>query len=218
VSRLATALLLAAVAPLPALALCTSDDVPPVATLVERFTRADCPACWREPAGPRPSADTLVLDWVVPGREAAAGALAPSDDALDRLAALGQRPPAKTAVVTRRREGAAVPLRIAHGEAVNDYVGTSIELGPAGSEPWQAWLLLVEKVPAGVGGSPGPRIVVRKVFRPDWQRPGRGAGPLAETRSMQMPPGTRPERLRLVGLLQDGRGRIRAITQTECSN
>jgi hypothetical protein len=33
---------------------------------------------------------------------------------------------------------------------------------------------------------------------------------------MQIHDGARPERLRLVALLQDGRGRIRAITQTEC--
>ena len=214
--RLAIALLL--LSPLAAPALCTSDGVPPAATLVERFTSADCPACWREGAGPQAPADTLVLDWIVPGRQAAAAALPPSDDALERLASLRQRPPARTTLVTSRREGAPVPLRIAHGEAFNDYVGTSMELAGGGAEPWQAWLLLVEKLPPGADGSPVARTVVRKVFRPDWQRAGRGAGPLAETRSMQLPPGTRPERLRLVALLQDGRGRIRAITQTECSN
>ena len=92
----------------------------------------------------------------------------------------------------------------------------SIELEAAGSEAWHAWLLLVEKMPAGADGSPVPRVVVRKVFRPDWQGTDRGPGALAETRSMQMPARSRPERLRLVAVLQDGRGRMRAITQTEC--
>ena len=213
--RLAATLLLA-LPPLAAQALCTSDEVPPVGTLVERFTRADCLACWRDGAGPRPAADTLVLDWVLPGRGAGGTAIAASDDALERLDWLRQRAPSRATVVTSRREGAPVPLRIAHGDAFNDYVGTSMELEAAGREAWHAWLLLVEKMPAGADGSPVPRVVVRKVFRPDWQRADRGAGALAETRSMQLPARSRPERLRLVAVLQDGRGRIRAITQTEC--
>jgi len=35
-------------------------------------------------------------------------------------------------------------------------------------------------------------------------------------RAMQIHEGARPERLRLVALLQDSRGRIRAISRTEC--
>ena len=212
------AALLLVLPPLAAQALCTSDEVPPVTTLVERFTSADCLACWRDGAGPRATADTLVLDWIVPGprAEGAALATAASDDAMERLAWLRRPPPRTVATVTSKRDGSPVQLRIAIGDAFNDYIGTSMELKDAGSGAWHAWLLLVERIPAGADGSPIRRLVVRKVFRPDWQRAGRGAGPLAETRSMQLPPGTRPERLRLVGLLQDGRGRIRAITQTEC--
>ena len=216
--RFALALLLV-LPPLAARALCTSDDVPPVHTLVERFTRADCLACWRDGSGPRPTADTLVLDWVVPGLKARGTALigAASDDAMERLDWLHRPLPASGVTsVTSRRAGEPVPLRIAHGGAFNDYVGVSMELRDAGNEAWHAWLLLVEKIPAGAGGSPLPRTVVRKVFRPEWQRAGRGSGPLAETRSIQVPAWTPPERVRLVAVLQDGRGRIRAITQTEC--
>jgi hypothetical protein len=204
---------------LPALshALCTNDDVPPVSTLVERFISADCLACWRERAPP-PGAGTLVLDWIVPGLKAEGAALATSasEDAMERLDWLRHKTPTRMDSVTSRREGDPVQLRLAHGEAFNDYIGTSMELKDAGSDTWHAWLLLVEKVPAGADGSPVARNVVRKVFRPEWQRVGRGSGGLAETRSMQVPPWTRPERVRLVGLLQDGRGRMRAITQTEC--
>ncbi len=212
-----TALLLAA--PLAAQALCTSDDVVPARAVVERFLRADCVACWRDGAPAPASADALVLDWIVPapqGDDAPLSA-AVSDAALERLAALHQRPPRTVATVTGRQEGRPVPVRLALGEAFNDYVGASIELPEGGREPWQAWLLLVERIPAGVEGSPVARLLVRKVFRPEaWSRAGRAPGPLAETRSMQLPASARPERLRLVALLQDGRGHIRAITQTEC--
>ena len=205
---------------MPALAqaLCTSDEVPPVTTLVERFISADCLACWRDRSGPKPSADTVVLDWIVPGLKAdgAALATAASDDAMERLDWLRRRTPANMDTGTSRREGDPVHLRLAHGEAFNDYIGTSMELKDAGSNVWHAWLLLVEKIPAGQDGTPIERTVVRKVFRPEWHRVGRGSGPLAETRSMQVPAWTRPDRVRLVSILQDGRGRIRAITQTEC--
>ncbi|GAB3662217.1 hypothetical protein [Ramlibacter alkalitolerans] len=215
--RVLTSLLLAA--PLVAHALCTSDDVPPVHTLVERFTSADCLACWRAPSPARAPADALVLDWIVPGAQAGGPAVAgpASDDALERLAWLHHRSPATMETVTSRRAGTPARLRIAHGEAFNDYVGVSMELQAPGSEAWHAWLLLVEQIPAGAEGSPVARNLVRKVFRPDaWAKPRRGAGPLAETRSMQVPRATRPDRVRLVSVLQDGRGRIRAITQTEC--
>jgi hypothetical protein len=108
-------------------------------------------------------------------------------------------------------------LRLAQGEAFNDYVGASIELHGAGREPWRAWLLLVEKLPAGAEGSPVPRNVVRNVFRPEWVRPmSRESDRMAETRAMQIHDGAQPDRLRLVAVLHDARGRIRAITQTEC--
>jgi hypothetical protein len=206
-------------APLAAQALCTSDEVPAVGTLVERFTSADCLACWRDRTPPKITADTLVLDWLVPGLKASGAtvATAPSEDALDRLEWLHHRRPGSVETVTSRREGKPAQLRIAHGASFNDYVGVSMELADAGDEAWHAWILLVERLPAGAEGSPLARNVVRKVFRPEsWSRAGRGPGALAESRSMQLPRGTDPERVRLVAVLQDGRGRIRAITQTEC--
>ena len=214
----ALALLLLA-APLAARALCTSDDTPAVTTLVERFTSADCLACWRDRAAPSAAAGTLVLDWIVPGLKAdgAALATAASEDAMERLDWLRHRTPTRVETVTSQREGRPVTLRIAHGETFNDYVGVSMELDEAGSDVWHAWLLLVEKIPAGAEGTPVPRNLVRKVFRPEsWSKVGRGSGALAETRSMQVPQWTHPDRVRLVALLQDGRGRMRAITQTEC--
>ncbi len=192
--------------------------MPQPALLLERFTSADCLSCWRDRNTPQGATGTLALDWVLPGLQGEHAPLSSVaiDEALERLYSLKREVPQRSSSLTSTREGKPVPLRIAQGGAFNDYVGTSMELPDPGRTRWHAWLLLVEKLPAGLEGSPVPRNLVRNVFRPDWARVGRGRGELAETRSMQVPPTARPERLRLVGVLQDGRGRIRAISQTEC--
>lgn len=205
--------------PLAARALCTSDAVPQPTAVLERFINADCAECWRDPASPRPANGALVLDWIVPGRQGDAAALSAvaSLDAMQRLRDLKLAPPERSSSASSRREGDPAPLRLAQGQAFNDYIGTSIELKQPGGDAWHAWLLLVEQLPAGTEGSPVPRNLVRNAFRPDWSRAaGRPPGRLAETRAMQIHQGAQPGRLRLVAVLQDGRGRIRAITQTEC--
>jgi hypothetical protein len=205
--------------PFAANALCTSDGVPQPNAVFERFISADCAECWRDPATPKPGKGTVALDWIVPGQQGDAAPLSAvaSLDALERLRHLRQAAPERGTSVTSRRQGGAAPLRLAQGQSFNDYIGTSIELSKHGGEAWQAWLLLVEKLPAGTEDSPVARNLVRNVFRADWSKTaGRGPGLLAENRAMQIHEGARPERLRLVAVLQDGRGRIRAITQTEC--
>ena len=140
------------------------------------------------------------------------------DDAMDRLYALGKPVPTRSAAVFSQREGDPVDLRLAQGDAFNDYIGTSMELKAPGREPWHAWLLLVESLPAGTEGSPVARNLVRNVFRPDWGNVmGRAPGLLAEDRAMQIHAGARADRLRLVAVLQDARGHIRAISRTACS-
>lgn len=205
--------------PLAAQALCTSDEVPQPQAVLERFLNADCEECWRDPRTPAPAANTIALDWIVPGRkgdDAPLSAVA-LNDAAERLRSLGRRAPERSAAVTTLRSGVAVPLRVAQGEAFNDYVGTAIELKQPGRESWQAWLLLVESLPAGTEGSPVARNLVRNVFRPDWGKaPARVPGGLAEARAMQIHQGAKAQRLRLVAMLQDARGRIRAISWTEC--
>jgi hypothetical protein len=214
-------LLLCLSAPLAANALCTSDNVAPPGAVLERFINADCATCWQDPATPSPaSADTVVLDWVVPGRKGDEAPLSTvaTGEALERLQLLGRQVPERSDAVTTRREGGRLGLRLAQGGAFNDYIGASIELESPGRQPWRAWLLLVEKLPAGTEGSPVARNLVRNVFRPEWDPPtARSPGRLAETRAMQIHEGARPERLRLVAVLQDARGRIRAIRRTECA-
>lgn len=205
--------------PVAARALCTSDDVPQPTAVLERFISADCLECWSDPATPKPQRGAIVLDWIVPGLRGDDAPLAAvaSRDALERLRALRLAAPQRSTSATGRREGKPAPLRLAQGQAFNDYIGASIELKDHAGDAWRPWLLLVEQLPAGIEDSPVPRNLVRNVFRPDWtDTVGRGAGRLAETRSIQIHEGALAERLRLVAVLQDGRGRIRAITQTEC--
>ena len=205
--------------PLAALALCTSDGVAQPQALLERFISADCEECWRDPATPRAVPGTLALDWVRPGRKGDDAPLAAVaiDEALDRMYELKLASPARSGSATTPRAGPAAQLRLAHGEAYNDYIGTSMELKEPGRDRWRAWLLLVERLPMGLEGSPVPRNLVRKVFRPDWNKlMARPPGLVAENRAMQISEGARTDRLRLVGLLQDGHGVMRAITQTEC--
>jgi hypothetical protein len=218
VPRTPFALLLLA-APAFARALCTSDDLPEPPAVLERFTSADCETCWRDPATPAAPASALALDWVVPGRKGADAPLSEValDEAAERLRFLKRSAPERTVAVTSAREGAPVRLRIAQGEAFNDYIGASIELQGAARGPLQTWLLLVERLPAGIEGSPVPRNLVRNVFRPPgWELPRRGMQRLEENRAMQIHEGARPDRLRLVALAQDVRGRMRVIRQTEC--
>lgn len=220
-AALATCLALAAL-PLAARALCTSEGVPQPLGVVERFINADCATCWGNPATPEAAANMLALDWVVPssrGDDAPLAAVA-SADAPARLQALGRTVPAEGATVTSLRRGAPLPLRVAQGAAFNDYIGASVELGKGGRGPWSVWLLLVESLPAGTEGSPVARNLVRNTFRPGWDdAPARGKDRTRreETRSMQIHAGAQPDRLRLVALAQDAQGRMRAITQSVCT-
>lgn len=201
---------------------CSSDGQPQPAGLLERFTSADCAACWGDAATPRPRRGEIALDWIVPGRQGDDAPLsaAAARDSLARLEAIGRAPP-DTAQASQRR---AVPsghrLRVAQGLPFNGYVGSSIELKPGRGGPWQAWLLLVETLPAGTEGSPVARNLVRNALQPAWDN----TDPLSksqqrrlfESRPMGIPEGADPNRLRVVGWVEDARGRIRAIAQSRC--
>jgi hypothetical protein len=193
---------------------CSSDNQPQPAAVLERFINADCDSCWRDAATPKARAGELALDWIVPGSkgEDAPLAMGASRDGLMRLRALGRPVPARGDALRRARVQAPVAVRVAQGVPFNDYIGTSIAVGPGRGGRWRAWLLLVEVLPAGAEGSPVPRNLVRNVFELSWEH----SRPLEEARAMQIHEGTRPERLRLVALVEDTRGRIRAIARSEC--
>jgi len=208
---------------------CASDGQPRPAQLLERFINANCESCWADPAAPKAGAGQLALDWVLPGDkgdEAPLSAVA-AREALDRLAALRQSPPAQTLASTlpvRGLQGAT--LRVAHGLPLSGYLGTSIELKPiptaAKGRQWTAWLALVETLPAGTEGSPVERNLVRNVIQVPWdgrKPPAKGApNRFFDARSMSIAQGANPERMRVLGWVEDDKGRVLAAAQSRCTS
>ena len=194
---------------------CTSDEQAEPAALLERFINADCEDCWKAGSTPKAGERELAIDWIVPGRrgEDAPLSVAARNEALDRLAVLRRPVPAASDSVRTTRQPGAGRLRLAHGPAFGGYVGASIQSLGAGQGPFTGWLALVETLPAGTEGSPVERNLVRNLMQVPWPAaPGRRF----EARPMNIPAGANPDRLRLVGWLQDSRGVIRAISETRC--
>ena len=206
---------------------CASDGQPRPAQLRERFINADCDSCWTDPATPATGAGVLALDWVVPGSkgdDAPLSAVA-TRDALARLESLKQGVPAKSQTVVHALKGVkGAGLRVAHGLPVAGYLGASIELkpvAPAARQPLSAWLALVETLPAGLEGSPVERNLVRNVLSRKWD----GRKQLSkdeqnrffESRSMNIAPAANPERLRVIGWVEDEKGRVLLAAQSRCA-
>lgn len=217
-------LLLALVVPaLAAQPVCDMVEAQPVA-LFERFTSADCAACWHDAATPTPGPQALVLDWIVPGRleDEAPLSAAATRDALHRLQALGRAAPGATDVHTAPVEPLpGLHLRVGHGPAINDYLGaTAVLTAPRPAADWAFHLLLVERIPAGDEGSAVARNVVRNALEGTWEK--RHALSFKkqfrwhELRPMRIPDGARPERLRTVGWVQDTQGRVVVVAQSAC--
>ncbi len=209
------AVLLALAAAAAAQPSCSSDGQPVPSGVLERFINADCDGCWTDLRTAEPGRGELALDWIVPGHRGDDAPLsaAARDEALARLEALGRNVPAHSDDRHRQRSGRPLALRVAHGLAFNGYIGASMELREPHPGPWRAWLMLVEAIPAGSERTPVARNVVRNVLQVSWDG---GRGQRSETRSMNVPEGARPDRLRVVGLLEDARGRIRGIAQSRC--
>lgn len=208
---------------------CSSDGRPTPPAVLERFMDADCQACWTDARAPRPAQGELALDWVTPGShgdDAPMSAVA-TRDAVERLRSLALAPPAGSAVSHRASvPRPALALRVAHGLPFNDYMGTSIGLTPAtalrGKGGARAWLLLVQTLAPGTEGTPVERNLVRNALVVDWSgtAPPRPAGTAAgwfEARSMRIPDGADPKRLRLVGLLEDADGHLLAAAVSHCT-
>ena len=201
---------------------CASDGVPRPAALLERFISADCESCWSDAKTARPGRGELALDWIVPGNRGDDAPLsaAASRDSLARLQALGRKPPVQADTSRQKAARDGRKLRVAHGLPFDNYIGTSIEFKPANGGPWKAWLLLVETIPAGTEGTPVERNLVRNALQPSWDT----ARPLSkeeqkrllESRPMSIPEGANPERLRVVGWVEDARGQIVALAQSRC--
>lgn len=208
-------------------AVCSSDGQVPPQSLLERFVNAECATCWSDPTTPPAPIGTLALDWIVPsplGDEAALSAAA-SRDAVLRLESLNRTIPATQNSQTMPVAGwPGISLRVAHGVALSGYLGASIALSlPAGAAvkwPLQAWLVLVETLPPGVADSPVPRNLVRNVLQPTWNK--REALLISEQisfndmRALNIPEGANPQRLRVVGWVQDAVGKIMTAAESAC--
>ncbi|SFU88831.1 hypothetical protein SAMN05216350_107124 [Polaromonas sp. YR568] len=206
---------------------CASDGQPKPVQLLERFINADCDTCWADPATPKAAANQLAIDWVLPGSkgdDAPLSAVA-AREALARLAVLGKTPPAQSLASTQPVTGLkGATLRVAHGLPLNGYLGTSIELKPipaaAKGRQWTAWLALVETLPAGAENSPVERNLIRNVLQTTWD----GRKPLSkgeqnrffDGRSMSIAEGANPERMRVVGWVEDDKGQVRVAAESRC--
>lgn len=225
---LSTALLALSAAPGHAQPVCSSDGQPRPAQLLERFINADCQACWTDPATPKPGKGTIALDWVTPGSlgdDAALSAVA-LRDAEWRLQAVGEAVPAASSTRQQAVKGlGGSRLRVAHGLAVNDYVGASIELKPvpaaARKQLFTAWLALVETLPPGTEGSPVERNLVRNVLQSPWdgrkQLSKKELAHFKETRAMAIAAAANPNRLRVIGWVEDEKNQLMAVAQSRCA-
>lgn len=226
VQLLAAAVLAVALSPAQAQSFCASDGQPRPVQIMERFINADCDTCWADPATAVPAKNAVALDWVVPGGQgddAPLSAVA-TRDALERLQTLGHGVPAKGQTLVHAVKGIqGAGLRVAHGLPVSGYLGASIELKPvvpAARQPLSAWLVLVETLSAGLEGSPVERNLVRNVFSRTWD----GRRQLSkdeqsrffESRSMNIAPAANPERLRVIGWVEDAKGRVLLAAQSRC--
>ena len=215
-------------------AFCASDGQARPVALLERFINADCENCWKDPATPRAQANQAVLDWVLPGErgdDAPLSAVA-SRDGLIRLEALGQAVPRQTSARLQRIKGPAqfdgregYRLRVAHGLALSGYTGVSIELkstpSDAKKQPLTAWLALVEILPPGTEGTPVVRNLVRNVLQSNWderkQLSKKEQLRFFESRVMRLPEGLNPERMRVIGWIEDAQGQVLAAAQSRCA-
>lgn len=200
---------------------CSSDGRTPPVVVVERFLPDTCTACWSRPT-PASDRSALAIDWIVPSPGADAPlAAAALPEAAGRLAALGYAPETPEPQFWKWRHPVVPPhagkLRVAQGPAVNDYIGVSMAWTAAAGDtrPLDAWLVMVEVLPAGTAGSPSPRRLVRAAL--SVEHIALEKGKWDDRRAMHVPPGADPAHLRLVGWLADPRGDIVAAAASHCA-
>jgi hypothetical protein len=180
------------------------------------------------------------------GDEAALSAAA-TNDATARLQALklpwtGAPGKLQTSALLSGSAGKdASTLRVAHGLPFNGYIGASIEFKPSATlrrealKPKQptspnpstavsAYLVLVETIAAGAEGSHVERNLVRNALVTPWDltrqlaKPKQdGVKPLFESRPISIPQGVNPDRLRVVGWVEDAKGKVLAMAQSRCA-
>jgi hypothetical protein len=133
-------------------------------------------------------------------------------------------------------------VRVAHGLPFNGYIGASIEFTPSQSlksdaltpkklnavnspdrYEANAYLVLLETIPAGAEGSTIERNLVRNLLITPWdvgqqllRDKSSGFKQFFESRPISVPQGVNPERLRVLGWVQDAQGKVLAMAQSRC--
>ena len=191
---------------------------PPPQQLVERFMSADCEACWQAASAKDGRASTMVLDWIAPAADGAAMAAGSVPEAASRAPALTPTETLQRQTPLSRAD--APRLRIADGPAWNGYVGVQLTVDrrtalPSGA---QAYVALVERVPAGSEGSGVTRQLVRAVAGPLSLDELASTRTVRHFRAMRLPEGARPERLGSVGWVETAQGIVIAATQSAAAN
>jgi hypothetical protein len=204
-------------------ALAAPNCKPPAPTaLLERFTSADCEACWQAASAQDPKDPArqrvLLLDWIAPAGDAAPMAAAALSEAATRAGA-----PSANQTVWRRsalvRRGAP-QLRVADGPAWNGYIGLKISVRKTGPLPPDAvaYVALVERVPAGSEGSPVARQLVRVLAGPLTLEELASQPSVLHLRAVRLPEGSRPERLASVGWIETAAGTVIAAAQSPAAD
>ncbi len=206
---------------------CSSDGQATPVALNERFIDANCDTCWGSPDTTQPVSGTLTIDWIVPnvqGDNAPLSAAA-TRDALVRLETLGRAAPRTADMLSRPvKVSQGDTLRVAHGVALGGYLGASIEFKPgelsADIGSINTWLALVETIAAGTDGTLVERNLIRNVLWLPWdvrkQLSKDEQSSYRETRPMSIPFGDTPERLRVVGWVENARGQVLTEAQSAC--
>lgn len=205
---------------------CSSDQAVAVKSISERFTNADCEACWTKPV--LTSKLDTTLDWLAPspaGEDAPLSAAANQDASL-RLENLKIPLPKTQQIVKTALASSGYSIRVAHGLAVAGYIGSSIELKQfpknfTSSKNLTAVLLLTEAIPKGTADSPIERNLVRNMLVESWQvapisRKKNEKQVILTRRPLSIPAGVNPDNLRVFGWVQDDKGQILAAAQSLC--
>ena len=91
----------------------------------------------------------------------------------------------------------------------------------ANAQAQSFWLALVETLPVGTEGSPVERNLVRNMLQRIWD--GRKQllkdeqNRFFETRSMNIAPAANPDRLRVIGWVEDEKGQVLTAAQSRCA-
>lgn len=188
------------------------------AAVVERFTGADCPACWSTSGLPGGAAD-WVLDWIAPRGPEAALAPAALPEAAERARRAGLVLPDAPALVVHRQALPSRPglrLQVQTGLPLNGYLGLQFESRGSAPPGSTGWLALLEVLPAGSEGSQVERHLLRAVAGPLPLGSRPTGRPTQHLHAVRWPDGALPGRVQALAWIEAPDGRMLAAASEAC--